>query len=136
MRDVTVELKALRLHGMAGAWADLQTQAGPEQLQQGQWLMEHLLQAEGVDRASRSVNYQMHAARFPIHRDLAGFDFEVSAVDRQLVTQLARCEFTEAAHNVVLVGGPGTGKTVVALHRAAYLLHADRVRVALHSDQT
>jgi hypothetical protein len=22
-RDVTVELKALRLHGMAGAWADL-----------------------------------------------------------------------------------------------------------------
>jgi hypothetical protein len=78
MRDVTGELKALRLHGMAGAWVDLQTQAGPEQLQQGQWLMEHLLQAEGLDRASRSVNYQMHAARFPIHRDLAGFDFEVS----------------------------------------------------------
>ncbi len=23
MRDVTVELKQLRLHGMAGAWADL-----------------------------------------------------------------------------------------------------------------
>jgi DNA replication protein DnaC len=130
MRDVTVELKALRLHGMAGAWADLQTQAGPQQLQQGQWLMEHLLQAEGVDRASRSVNYQMHAARFPIHRDLAGFDFEVSVVDRQLVTQLARCEFTEAAHNVVLVGGPGTGKThlATAIGVAGIAQHGRRVR--------
>mmetsp|Transcript_66689 Transcript_66689/g.164355 ORF Transcript_66689/g.164355 Transcript_66689/m.164355 type:complete len:274 (-) Transcript_66689:878-1699(-) len=130
MRDVTIELKALRLHGMAGAWADLQTQAGAEQLQQGQWLMEHLLQAEGVDRASRSVNYQMHAARFPIHRDLAGFDFEVSAVDRQLVTQLARCEFTEAAHNVVLVGGPGTGKThlATAIGVAGIAQHGRRVR--------
>ena len=27
-RDVTVELKALRLHGMAGAWADLVEQGG------------------------------------------------------------------------------------------------------------
>ena len=27
MRDVTAELKALRLHGMAGAWTDLVTRA-------------------------------------------------------------------------------------------------------------
>jgi hypothetical protein len=30
----------------------------------------------------RSVSHQMHAARFPVHRDLAGFDFDVSPVDR------------------------------------------------------
>lgn len=30
---------------------------------------------------------------------------------------------------VVVQGGPGTGKTAVALHRAAYLLHADRQRL-------
>lgn len=46
-----------------------------------------------------------------MHRDLASFDFEVSPADRKLVTQLATCEFTTAAHNVVLEGGPGTGKT-------------------------
>src|SRR5699024_12643613 len=28
----------------------------------------------------------------------------------------------------VITGGPGTGKTVVALHRAAYLLYSDRQR--------
>jgi len=31
----------------------------------------------------------------------------------------------DAAGALVVDGGPGTGKTVVALHRAAYLLHAD-----------
>ena len=31
---------------------------------------------------------------------------------------------------VVVTGGPGTGKTVVALHRAAYLLYTHRERIA------
>ena len=53
------------------------------------WLLEHLLQAETTDRAMRSVSHQMHAAKFPVHRDLAGFDFEVSPVDRKLIQQLA-----------------------------------------------
>jgi hypothetical protein len=48
----------------------------------------------------------MHAAKFPVHRDIAGFDFEVSPVDKKLVLQLAETAFSEAAHNVVLVGGP------------------------------
>jgi len=30
---------------------------------------------EGVDRGMRSVKHQMHVAKFPVHRDLAGFDF-------------------------------------------------------------
>lgn len=32
----------------------------------------------------------------------------------------------DARGALVVAGGPGTGKTVVALHRAAYLLHADQ----------
>ena len=58
-------------------------------LDTSRWLIEHLLQAEATDRAMRSVSHQMHAAKFPVHRDLAGFDFEVSPVDRKLVRQLA-----------------------------------------------
>jgi hypothetical protein len=108
--DVLVELKALRLHGMAGAWADLVEQggggAGGVGVESSRWLIEHLLQAEGTDRAMRSVSHQMHAAKFPVHRDMAGFDFSVSPVDRKLVGQLASMAFTQAAHNVVLVGGP------------------------------
>ena len=114
MRDVMVELKQLRLHGMAGAWGDLVEQGGNAGLDSSRWLIEHLLQAEGTDRAMRSVSNQMHAAKFPMHRDLAGFDFEVSPVDRKLVMTLASTAFTDDAHNAVLVGGPGTGKTHLA----------------------
>jgi DNA replication protein DnaC len=129
-RDVTLELKALRLHGMAGAWTDLVEQGGNAGLDTSRWLIEHLLQAESTDRAMRSVSHQMHAAKFPVHRDLAGFDFEVSPVDRKLVSLLAQTTFTEQAHNAVLVGGPGTGKThlATAIGIAAVTRHGKRVR--------
>lgn len=83
--EIASELKSLRLYGMASAWDDLLGQGETAALQSARWLLEHLLQAEGVDRAMRSVSYQMKAARFPMHRDLAGFDFEASAVERVLV---------------------------------------------------
>ncbi len=110
-RDVVAELKALRLYGMAAAWGDLQEQGGLGAVDGGRWLVEHLLRAEGVDRAMRSVNYQMGAAKFPVHRDLASFDFESSRVDRNLVEQLAEMAFTEVAHNAVFIGGPGPRST-------------------------
>lgn len=62
-RDLTLALKALRLHGMAGAWAELQEQGRNAGLDSSRWLLEHLLQAEGTDRAMRSVSHQMHAAK-------------------------------------------------------------------------
>ncbi len=72
----------------------------------------------------------MSAARFPAHRDLAGFDFEISPVDKKLVMQLAETSFTEAAHNVVLVGGTGSGKShlATAIGVAGIVRHSKRVR--------
>ena len=89
-----------------------------------------MLGAETTERATRSVTHQMNAAKFPVHRDLAGFDFDVSPVDRKLVLQLAEMAFTDEAHNVVLVGGPGTGKThlATALGVSGITRHERRVR--------
>jgi DNA replication protein DnaC len=112
-RDVTTELKELRLHGMASAWTDLLAQ-GETGVGSSKWLIEHLLQAEHTDRHMRSVSHQMKAARFPLHRDWAGFDFASSKVDEALVAQLATLAFTDTAQNAVLIGGPGTGKTHLA----------------------
>jgi len=130
MRDVTAELNALRLHGMAGAWTDLVEQGSLASLESSRWLIEHLLQAETTNRALRSVNYQMSAAKFPAHRDLAGFDFDAAKVDRALVEQLAELSFTDGAHNAVFIGGPGTGKThlATAIGVAGITRHGKRVR--------
>jgi DNA replication protein DnaC len=129
-RDVQAELKALRLHGMASAWADLVEQGGGTSTESSRWLIEHLLQAEDVDRGMRSIAHQMKAARFPVHRDLAGFDFDASQVDKALVLKLADLSFTEDAQNVVLIGGPGTGKThlATALGICGLAHHGKRVR--------
>jgi DNA replication protein DnaC len=129
-RDIQSELKGLRLNGMAGAWGELMEQDGGSTIQSSRWLIEHLLQAEDVDRQMRSIAHQMKAARFPIHRDLAGFDFQVSQVDKALIKKLSDLSFTQDAQNVVLIGGPGTGKThlATALGISGLTHHAKRVR--------
>jgi DNA replication protein DnaC len=132
MRDVTTELKGLRLHGMAGAWTDLQAQS-EGMLASSTWLIEHLLQAENTDRAMRSVSHQMNAAKFPVHRDLAGFDFNCSQVDQSLVRQLATLTFTDTAQNAVFIGGPGTGKTHLATAVAVSGIAARGKRVRFYS---
>ena len=73
-----------------------------------------MIEAETAEREVRSVEYQLKLARFPAYRDLAGFDFAHSEVNEAMVRQLHRCEFLENAQNVVLIGGPGTGKTHIA----------------------
>jgi len=127
MTDLVAELKSLRLYGMAGAVAEL-VQASQQQL--AETVLRPLLHAERIDRGLRSIRYQMHAARFPIHRDLAGFEFDQSKVDRRQIDAFATLAFTERAENLVFLGGTGTGKTHLAtsLGVAAITDHGKRVR--------
>ena len=134
--DISVELKELRLHGMAQAWDELTTKQGKSTdagVQTSRWLIEHLLQAEHAQRAFASVRHQMKAAKFPLHRDLAGFDFEASKVDQKLVKQLSTLDFTDTAQNAVLIGGPGTGKTHLATAIGVAGIAAKGKRVRFYS---
>ena len=100
MRDFIAEFKELRLHGMASAWEEFASNGGSSRVEASRWLIEHLLQSEHTDRAMRSIGYQMHAAKFPVHRDLAGFDFEQSKVDRKRST-LPPCPSANQSYEVL-----------------------------------
>jgi DNA replication protein DnaC len=122
-------LKSLKLFGMAGAVDTLAVQKAPA-YQQAVAVLEGLIKAEVAEREVRSINYQMKIARFPAHRDLTGFDFSESTINEPLIRSLHRCEFLEEPENIVLVGGPGTGKThlATAIGVQAIVHHHRRVR--------
>jgi DNA replication protein DnaC len=127
--QIITSLKQLKLHGMASSFAEVSAQAKHTEFSPESF-MHQLIQSEAADRAVRSTAYQMGAARFPAHRDLAGFEFASASVDEALVRNLHTCEFTGLAHNAVFIGGPGTGKThlATAIGVQAIQKHGKRVR--------
>ncbi len=112
MNALIKQLTTLRLHGMAGCAQDLLTARTPPNLTTA---LKQLIEAEVTERRVRSIHYQMRIARFPHHKDFATFDYKLSAVKQAEIQQLCTGQFTEDAHNLILVGGTGTGKTHIAI---------------------
>ena len=126
---IVIMLRSLKMHGMAQAITELTEQGSPA-FETAMPILAQLLKAETAEREVRSTTYQLKTARVPAYRDLPGFDFASSEVNEALVRQLHRCEFLDDAHNVVLIGGPGTGKTHIATALGVHAIehHHKRVR--------
>jgi DNA replication protein DnaC len=110
---IVVMLRGLKMYGMAQAVGDLIEQGAPA-FTSAIPILSQLLKAEMAEREVRSIAYQIKAARFPAYKDLAGFDFTSSEVNEATVRQLHAGAFIDGADNIVLIGGPGTGKTHIA----------------------
>jgi DNA replication protein DnaC len=87
-------------------------------------LLASLLRAEITHRQSRSINYRISSAKFPVLKDLDDFVFTKTTIDEGQVRELANGEFLDAKRNVILVGGTGTGKTHLAIAIAAAVIRA------------
>ena len=126
--DRLARLKSLHLYGMATAWSEWLAEGPRKPVQPEAWL-DRLIDAELADRQVRSLRYQMKAARFPIHRDLTGIDWAETPLPQAQIEQLATAAFMESAHNLILVGGTGTGKTHLATAFGVAAIHqGKRVR--------
>jgi DNA replication protein DnaC len=126
--ELLSQLKALHLYGMATAWSELQAEK-PKPIHRPEAWLERMLVAEQTDRQLKSLRYQLKAARFPIHRDLLGIDWSETPLTQAVIEQLATAAFMETAHNLILVGGTGTGKTHLATAIGVAAIHqSKRVR--------
>lgn len=127
-----IMLRSLKLYGMSNAVEDLVAQGGPA-FEAATPMLSQLLKAEIAEREVRSITYQTKVARFPSYKDLAGFEFKSSDINEATVKQLHRCEFMENAENVVLIGGPGTGKSHVATAIGVQAIEHHRCKVRFFS---
>src|SRR3989337_1791494 len=74
------------------------------------------LDAEWQGRHQRGVEGRLQQARLPWITTLDQFDFDFQpSIDRKTIRELAGGSFIERAHNVVLLGPPGVGKTHIAI---------------------
>ena len=78
--------------------------------------LERALEAEWQGRFQRGIEARLRQSRFPWIKTLGQFDFDFQpSLDRRQLRELAGLSFVERAHNVVILGPPGVGKTHLAV---------------------
>jgi DNA replication protein DnaC len=108
-------LATLRLAAAAEALPDVLERAKTERLSHTATL-ERLLAIE-VDATERRRRASLERfASLPAPWRLSDFDFDAQpSVDRSLVNELSTLRFLEDATNVLFIGPPGVGKTMLAI---------------------
>ena len=108
-------LKKLRLPSFLREYGKMAVQCAAENVDHSAYLL-RLAELELIDRHLRMVERRIRSAHFPAVKSLDTFDFlAIPSVNKALVTELARCEYTQRRENVIAVGNSGAGKTHVAL---------------------
>jgi DNA replication protein DnaC len=112
---VRAGLERLRLQGMVEVLGRVCEAASHEQVSYLDFL-DRLLEAEQSARYERNVEVKTRLARLPYHKTMADFDYAFQpSVDKKQIAELLTLRFVEEAHNVLLLGPPGVGKTHIAV---------------------
>lgn len=104
----------LSLAGMRAAYDEVMSD-GLKRQRTVQQILGDLLAAERAEKQARSIRYQLGAAKLPLAKTLAEFDFAASPLNEGLVRDLHDGGFLQTQRNAVFIGGTGTGKTHVCI---------------------
>ncbi|WP_312622524.1 IS21-like element helper ATPase IstB [Agrobacterium pusense] len=111
----------LKLFGMRSAYDEIMA-SGIKRQHEPPRIVGDLLQSEIAEKQARSIKYQITVAKLPLEKDIDDFDFTDTPVNEGLVRQLATGAFLAEQHNIVLVGGTGTGKSHLSIVLARALI--------------
>jgi DNA replication protein DnaC len=104
-------LRKLRLSGLAHSLDVRLEEAAGNGLNHAEFL-ELILQDELLVRRNRRIERRTKAAHFRDFKTLEDFDWSFNtSIKKKLFYDLATGHFIEEAHNILLVGPPGTGKS-------------------------
>jgi DNA replication protein DnaC len=104
----------LQLSGMRQAYDDI-VSMGVKRQHGVERVIGALLKAELAHKEARAIGYQMGRAKLPLIKELTDFSFAGTPINEQLVRDLAGGGFLSQQRNIILVGGPGTGKSHIAI---------------------
>jgi hypothetical protein len=102
--DLMAMMAELSLSGMRAAYDEVMRD-GLKRQRSPQQILGDLLAAEVAEKTARSIRYQLGAAKLPLARTLAEFDFSASPVNEVLVRALHDGDFLKTQRNAVCVGG-------------------------------
>ena len=126
--DLMAMMAELSLSGMRAAYDEVMRD-GVKRQRPVQQILGDLLAAEVAEKKARSIRYQLGAARLPLARTLAEFDFTASPVNEALVRDLHDGGFLKTQRNAVCIGGTGTGKSHIGIAVTANCVrHGARAR--------
>lgn len=108
-------LKRLHLATVLRKHADFEAQAAAEQWTHHEFLT-RLLAEEVANRAGTRITRKSHQAHFPYLKTIEEFDFTFqTSIRRQQLGPFLGPELVSEGRNLILSGGPGRGKTHIAI---------------------
>jgi DNA replication protein DnaC len=113
--ELTALLTKLKMDHLEAQLDVVCEQAAQRELDFKSFLTE-ALQAEWQGRFQRGIEARLRQSRFPWVKTLEQFDYDFQpSLDRRQVRELSGLSFVDRAHNVVILGPPGVGKTHLAV---------------------
>jgi DNA replication protein DnaC len=108
------KLQSMRLHGMVKAYTEQLQQADIEDLSFNERLA-FLVDREMLDRENRRLKNRLKKAKLKQSASMEDIDCkQPRGLDKQLLLQLADCNWVKEHLNVFIIGPTGVGKTYLA----------------------